>query len=257
MMNKSYLPLIAMGTAAVLMAGCFGGNDNQVDDTATNTNTENVSVAAENGSEVTVQYVGRLAGDETVTIDEIIADCEAYEVFDTSYEDVAMACDIYTAQRDYTQWLAFVVGMQQLISGFENSVMGRQAGESYTITIPATEAYGEWSEENIVEVPVEQLPPKMSETDTGATVDYIEGDEIATPFGAITVVATGDGVVSVDANHPLAGEDLIFDIEIVSVTPPTPEALQAIENANSMMIEEAMMADPVEESSVEESENEE
>jgi hypothetical protein len=104
MIKRSYLPLIAMGAAAVLMAGCFGGNNDQVDDTGvTNTDVDNVTVVAEDGSEVTVHYVGRLAGDQNTSTNDIIANCDEYEVFDTSYEDVAMACDVYTAQRDYTQ----------------------------------------------------------------------------------------------------------------------------------------------------------
>ncbi|USN56216.1 MAG: FKBP-type peptidyl-prolyl cis-trans isomerase [Candidatus Peribacteria bacterium] len=238
-MKKTYLPLIAMGAAAILMAGCFGNKD------ATNSDATSGAVVTTNdpaalGSEVSVQYVGRLAGGEEVSLDDMLADCEAYEVFDTSREDLAMACGLYVEQRDYSAPLAFVAGMKQLIPGFEDSVIGHKVGDTYTITISAADAYGEWSEENIVEVPVEQLPPKMSETDSGATVDYVVGDEIATPFGAIKVVAVEDGVVSVDANHPLAGKDLIFDIEIVSVIAPTAESIQAIEAANTAMEQAAM-----------------
>lgn len=224
-----------MGAAAVLVAGCFGTKDTNTTDT-NDTNTEEVALEttqAALGSEVTVQYVGRLAGGEDVAVADIIADCETYEVFDTSHEELAQACGIAADQRDYTQPLAFVAGAQQLIPGFENSVIDKEAGDSYTITIPAAQAYGEWSEDNIVAVPVDQLPPKMSETDSGATVDYVEGDEIVTPLGPIQVVAVDAeaNTVSVDANHPLAGEDLIFDIEIIDVQAPTAASLEAIEQA--------------------------
>ncbi|HCB51825.1 TPA: hypothetical protein DEP21_04645 [Patescibacteria group bacterium] len=77
-----------------------------------------------------VHYIGRL-NDE--------------EVFDTSVESVAKACGKYTAGRNYDEGLAFNVGAGQMIAGFDNGVEGMKIGQTKTISIPAAEAYGEWT----------------------------------------------------------------------------------------------------------------
>jgi peptidylprolyl isomerase len=210
--KKNYLPLIAMGVAAVVLTGCFGAKD------ATDTTpVEQPVVASEsgivNGDAASVQYIGRLAGALDATQEDIIADCDAYELFDTSIQEVAEACGTYIAERDYTTPFTFVVGSKQVIEGFENALIGMKVGESKTISIPAAEAYGEWSEDNIIPVATEQLPAKEDGS------DYNEGDEIATPFGAVKVYGLSGSSILIDANHPLAGNDLIFDLTVTEVTP--------------------------------------
>jgi peptidylprolyl isomerase len=107
--------------------------------------------------------------------------------------------------------LKFKVGALQVIPGFENAVLGKAIGDSLSVTIPCDQAYGEIKEEYTQKVPIHLLPK-----------DVKLGDQLEamTKNGNISVIVKEiteeHGVV--DANHPLAGQDLIFDIEIVSVS---------------------------------------
>jgi len=109
------------------------------------------------------------------------------------------------------QPLKFKVGTLQVIPGFENAVIGKSVGDSLSVTIPCDEAYGQIKEEYTQKVPVKLLPEGVK-----------LGDQLEamTANGNISVIVKEldeeHGIV--DANHPLAGQDLVFDIEIVSVS---------------------------------------
>lgn len=107
--------------------------------------------------------------------------------------------------------LKFSLGSKQVIVGFENAVLGKSVGDSFTVTIPYLEAYGEIKEEYTQKVPRSLLPKEVS-----------LGDQLEamTKNGNIPVLVTelNEEYGVVDANHPLAGQDLIFDIEVVSVS---------------------------------------
>jgi peptidylprolyl isomerase len=109
------------------------------------------------------------------------------------------------------QPLKFKVGTLQVIPGFENAVIGKSVGDSLSVTIPCDEAYGQIKEEYTQKVPVKLLPEGVK-----------LGDQLEamTANGNISVIVKEldeeHGVV--DANHPLAGQDLVFDIDIVSVS---------------------------------------
>lgn len=159
-----------------------------------------------------IHYTGRTGGDTTTTKESIMKSCATYKVFDSSREDIAKTCDVFIESRDYSKDLAFVVGKDALISWVEKSTIGRTVWESYSILIPYTEAYGARSEENVVEVPIEQLPPLAD----GKT--YSSWDIVQTPYGPVTIVRVEWDKAYIDGNHQLAGKDLIFDIEITSHT---------------------------------------
>jgi peptidylprolyl isomerase len=205
---KFGLTTISLLGAGLVLAAC----GTSPSDDATSSVDEAV---VESGDTVSVQYIGRLAGDADASMEDIIADCAAYEVFDTSYLEVAQACDLFVAERDYSQDLVFRAGAGTLIPGFEAAVQGAEAGETVRTTIDAADAYGERSDDNILPVPADQLPPQADGE------SYEAGDTIATPFGEVAVVSVDGDQVSLDMNHPLAGEDLIFDIMIVSVDDST------------------------------------
>ena len=102
--------------------------------------------------------------------------------------------------------LEFTVGAGQMISGFDSAVLGMRVGEEKTITLPPEEAYGAPNPANIVAVPVTSVP-------NGTKV----GDTLYSGGTAVKVVAVTNETVTIDANHPLAGKTLIFDIKIVKI----------------------------------------
>ena len=109
--------------------------------------------------------------------------------------------------------LTFTLGAGQVIPGFEDAVLGMQPGEEKTVTIPADQAYGATRDDLLLEVDRAQMPP---EVELAVGQQY----QLGQPDGQIIVVTvrelTPDTVV-LDANHPLAGEDLTFDLQLVSI----------------------------------------
>jgi peptidylprolyl isomerase len=108
--------------------------------------------------------------------------------------------------------LEFVLGKRMLIEGFENALIGRKTGERVRVTIPAAEAYGEVDKDLLFTVPVHEVPPHITpEPGLQLSLSSPEGDM------EVTIARVDDDMVVLDANHPLAGKELTFDIEIVSV----------------------------------------
>lgn len=108
--------------------------------------------------------------------------------------------------------LEFVVGSGQVIPGFDQAVASMVVGETKTVFIPCAEAYGEMSEDMMMMVPKEQIPAEIK-PEIGMML------QITTPQGPMPVRVSEvneDGIV-LDANHPLAGEDLTFELELVEV----------------------------------------
>jgi peptidylprolyl isomerase len=109
--------------------------------------------------------------------------------------------------------LEFQLGTGSVIPGFEEAVVGMQEGESKTTHIPADQAYGEYHDEMLLTVPREQFPPDI-EPQVGQELQLREQD--GQTFVVQVKDVSGDEV-TLDANHPLAGEDLTFDIQLVRV----------------------------------------
>lgn len=109
--------------------------------------------------------------------------------------------------------LEFTVGGGQVIKGFDQGVMGMQVGDKKTVEIPVEDAYGEKSEEMVVEFPKNQFPPEMN-PEVGMQLMMNNGSGQQFP---VTVTEVKEESVILDANHPLSGEDLIFDIELVEI----------------------------------------
>ena len=104
--------------------------------------------------------------------------------------------------------LAFLTGSNQIISGLEKELVEMNVGDKKVVNVPAEEAYGPKHDDRVAEVPREQFPEEvevgmMFSTDPSGA-------------GVVTVTAVSETVVTVDANHPLAGEDLTFDVEITN-----------------------------------------
>jgi len=109
--------------------------------------------------------------------------------------------------------LEFTLGSGQVIPGFDNAVAGMTLGEKKSVRIPSEEAYGEHSDELIQQVPKNALPEDL-EVSIGMPL------QATGPAGEIVnmmVIEISDDSIQVDANHPLAGKALNFDIELVEL----------------------------------------
>jgi peptidylprolyl isomerase len=138
---------------------------------------------AQNGDTVKVHYTGRLTSGEA---------------FDSS---------------EGREPLEFTIGDKQLIAGFEDAVIGMNAGDTKTVTIPAAEAYGEKISDLIASVERTRFPDDVDlEIGQQFRVGQETGDEMV-----VTVTSLSDTHVTIDANHPLAGQELIFDITLSEI----------------------------------------
>ncbi len=143
---------------------------------------------AKNGDKVKVHYHGRLTSGET---------------FDSS------------AGREP---LEFEVGSGMVIQGFDDGVTGMKVGDKKTINIPAESAYGEKNPDMLVEYPRSQFPENIDlQVGTELMLSSASGQQFQVKINEIK-----DDVVILDANHPLAGQELIFDIELVEIVGSKP-----------------------------------
>jgi len=138
---------------------------------------------AKTGDTVKVHYTGKL---------------EDGSVFDTSVG---------------SEPLEFTVGDGQIISGFEQAVIGMQAGESKTVTIPVDQAYGPRRDDMVLEVNRDELPEGLK-PEIGMQLQMNQGDG---SLLIVTVTEVSETTIKLDANHPLAGQALTFDIELVEI----------------------------------------
>jgi FKBP-type peptidyl-prolyl cis-trans isomerase 2 len=149
------------------------------------------------GDSVTIAYTGRL-DDGTV--------------FDTTEESVAEEAGLREEQpeREFEP-LTVEVGAGNLIEGMEDGLIGLESGDSETLTIPPEEAYGAASGENVQEFDPEQFAGMVGQ-------EPEEGMQVRAQGGATgTVVGVDEDVVRVDFEHPLAGETLTFEIDVLAV----------------------------------------
>jgi FKBP-type peptidyl-prolyl cis-trans isomerase 2 len=135
-----------------------------------------------NGSKVKAHYTGKLTNEQ---------------VFDSSL-------------MEGREPLEFVIGQGQLIQGFESGIMGLNVGDKKTIEVNPDEAYGQYRDDMVMTVPISNTPQGVQE---GQTLQAnINGEMVS-----FMVKEVNENEVIVDANHPLAGQKLIFEIEILEV----------------------------------------
>jgi FKBP-type peptidyl-prolyl cis-trans isomerase 2 len=118
--------------------------------------------------------------------------------------------EVFDSSKD-KEPLEFTLGEGQLIPGFEKAVVGMAVGDSATIDIPSDEAYGEEREDLIINVPKDQLPEDIT-PQVGMQLQVNQGNGQPIP---VRIKEVGETELTLDANHPLAGQDLNFEIELV------------------------------------------
>lgn len=114
--------------------------------------------------------------------------------------------------------LEFEVGSGAVIKGFDEGVTGMTVGEKKTINIPFLEAYGPRNPEMIIEMPKDRFPQDM-EVEVGMPLVMSDGQ--GNQYQVVVTEMKDDAVI-LDANHPLAGKDLIFDLELVDISGAKP-----------------------------------
>ena len=138
---------------------------------------------AKSGDTVTIQYTGRL---------------EDNSVFDTSV---------------YREPIQLTIGQGRTIPALEEAIIGMETGESKTVEIPSEQAYGAYQKELVHTVSRKVLPVEM-EPKIGKRLKATSMDGRAF---SVTIKDVSENSVTMDANHPLAGKDLTFDIELIAI----------------------------------------
>ncbi len=136
------------------------------------------------GDKVKIHYTGRL---------------ESGEIFDSSKG---------------REPLAFKIGDKSMIPGFENAVIGMNLGETKIEKIPSKDAYGEHQEQLVFTMDKESLPEDLN-VEVGNELDMHGKNGECIP---VAVTDLTEDSITLDANHPLAGKDLIFEIQLVEIS---------------------------------------
>jgi peptidylprolyl isomerase len=111
--------------------------------------------------------------------------------------------------------LEFTLGQNKAIPAFEKAVVGMKVGDSKTVTILAADAYGDYNDKLVQVVPRSQLPQGI----TLQVGQKLQGTNTDGTTIMVTIVKVDDTTVTVDANSPLAGKDLTFDINLLEIEP--------------------------------------
>jgi FKBP-type peptidyl-prolyl cis-trans isomerase SlyD len=147
-----------------------------------------------------------IEADDFVRLSYTMRTKESGRLVDTTQKGVAEEEGIDTEERDFGP-RTFVIGGGQLFAAVEDDVTGKSVGDAGTVTIPATEAFGEYDPEEVRTISADRLPEDDRQPGAQVNVDGQQGF-VATVIG---------GRARVDFNHPLAGDDIEYNYEIVGV----------------------------------------
>lgn len=109
--------------------------------------------------------------------------------------------------------LQFTVGSGEIIPGLDRAIEGMSVGETKTVTVPAADAYGDHNPDGVQSVPRAEVPDHIP-LDPGTQLQVQTGDGRTLP---VTVTEVTADAITLDANHPLAGKDLTFEVELVEI----------------------------------------
>jgi len=128
--------------------------------------------------------------------------------------------DVIDSSRD-GEPLAYIHGIGALVPGLEKELEGKSSGDNVAVTVQPEDGYGEKSDQLI-----QALPKELFKIDGEIEVGMRFHAEAEHGIELVEVVAVGDDTVTIDANHPLAGETLNFDVDIVDVREATKEEIE-------------------------------
>jgi len=196
--------LFQAAIAIALLLLFFGCASSQTDQGATNNtggnqmanaSTRSTTAIAQKGDTVRVDYLGKL---------------ENGTVFDTSIKDEAAKAGL--EMRPSYEPLEFKVGAGQMIKGFDSAVVGMKEWGEKTVTLAPADAYGEWSSDRVIPIPVANIG-NADKIKVGTLLFAQNG-----AVGRVVEISNGtNATAKVDFNHELAGKTLIFTIKMVSV----------------------------------------
>lgn len=162
---------------------------------------------AQKGNTITINYTGMLE-DGTVfdsTLENL--NCDEEECCDDDCGDDECGCGHESGP------MTFILGQAVLFPLIDEAIVGMTPGEKKKILVPAADAFGEYDKEKVFTVPRADLPEDLVPEVGDELVLSNEDDEEL----GVTVLETTAAAVTFDANHPLAGEDLTFEVELVSI----------------------------------------
>lgn len=168
---------------------------------------------ANSGDRVTVHFIGRL---DDGTIFETSEDC---------YDDDCGCNPEDECGHDHDECgcepgpLEFTIGGGEVFAAIEQAVIGMQPGDRRTVRLEPADAYGERNEELVFEVPRSELPPGM-DPDIGEMLEFADSDDEEDEGFPVWVAEAKEDSLTLDGNHPLAGQALTFEIELIEVNKP-------------------------------------
>jgi len=109
--------------------------------------------------------------------------------------------------------LEFEMGAGQIIPGLEQGLFGMALGEKKTVTVPAEKGYGPYNDKLVLEIPRDKLPGEL-EPKPGLRLQMVDKNDRSLP---VVITEVSEESIMVDANHPLAGKELTFDVEIMTI----------------------------------------
>jgi peptidylprolyl isomerase len=160
---------------------------------------------AKKGDKVIINYTGTL--EDGSVFDTTIKDKDAAccEDDDCGCDDDGCGCE--------TGPMELTIGAEDFFSQIEEALVGMAPGEKKTVTIPAEDAFGEYDEEEVFPISRDQLTGDIV-PEVGMELELTGDDDEPVE---VTVVEVTDDTLTVDANHPLAGEDITYEIELLEI----------------------------------------
>lgn len=168
---------------------------------------------AKKGDKVRVHYIGTLEDGTVFDASEDTSSGCGDSCGDNGCSDHDTANDACGCGGHASGPMEFVIGQGHLIPKFEEAVIGLEPGQSVKVNIAAADAYGERAEEMVAVINRSEIPADINPKE-GDHMEVVLEDGTPLP---VLVIETSETSITLDANHPLAGKDLTFDIKLVEI----------------------------------------
>jgi peptidylprolyl isomerase len=162
---------------------------------------------AKSGDKVRIDYTGMLEDGTVFDTTRASVECESDDCGCGCGSDDKSECEPESGPRE------LVIGQGEFLPIIEDALVGMSPGEKKKVIIPADDAFGEYDEERVFSIPRTDLPEDLS-PEVGDEIVLVNEDNEEL---AVVVVEVADDEITFDANHPLAGEDVTFEIELVEI----------------------------------------